>query len=396
MDIGNPFNEQTPGEYFVGREEELGTFARVLGGLQTGQANHAFVAGLHGTGKTSILARVEGMAHDLGMISVATRLDEKAPAGDVIKTILRTIASRVQAYGSDRGGVGALVEDWDKGPASALFQQPKAAYPSSDAVLEDLRRLVGLAKEAGARGIVVCLDEGQRIPGSTLSALKNALQHEPGVLVVLSLRVTAAPDGARKAGRALLDQIANEAEGDIGASRLFVTEIGMGPFASSEEAQRCITRRLHDNAVAFDPSVVRAIVQLADLVPREIIRYANRVWERAAQTLGQADDAVFDSVVADMHAADVERAHTLAADLSALKQRVLSTLLECGGRATSQEVAQRLVESGGGDLEVLARAVLGELEDLNVAFPGLEHQKGVFAIRRPADLFALRLALRDR
>jgi hypothetical protein len=393
----NPFNEQTPGEYFVGREDELETFGRVLSGVLGGQANHAFVAGVHGTGKTSILAEVQRLADAAGLIGVSTGLDDKAPPVDAIRKILRSVVVRVQDCASATGRGPALVDDWDRGARSTLFQQTKTPYPSSDAVLEDLRRLLGVANEAGAPGIVTCLDEGQRMPGSALSALKNALQQEPGILVVLSLRLATATDGPRKAGRALLDQIANEAEGDIGASRLFVTEIGMGPFATFEEAQRCITRRLRDNPIAFDASVVRAIAQLSDRVPRDVIRYSHKVWERAATTTSKrADDVAFNRVVEDLHAAEVDRAHLLVANLSALKRRVLETLLDCGGRGTSHDVAQRLQPAGAGDLDVLTRAVLAELNDVVAIFPGVAHHEGVFQVPRPEDLFALRLALEDR
>ena len=48
----NPFTETKAGKYFVGREEEIDQFKYYLNGLRSGNPNHFYVAGVHGTGKT--------------------------------------------------------------------------------------------------------------------------------------------------------------------------------------------------------------------------------------------------------------------------------------------------------------------------------------------------------
>ena len=103
-----------------------------------------------------------------------------------------------------------------------------------------MQRLVGSAKTHGAGGIVICIDEAQEIAPTALSTLKNALRRVDSVLVVLSLRLVTDQGGPKNAGRVLLDAIGNAAGGDIGSSRFFGTHFGMGPFATDEEARRCI------------------------------------------------------------------------------------------------------------------------------------------------------------
>lgn len=61
----NPFTEQIEDiNYFVGRDKLLNDFRAYLRGLKDGRANHQYVAGLHGTGKTHYLYKLAEMASE--------------------------------------------------------------------------------------------------------------------------------------------------------------------------------------------------------------------------------------------------------------------------------------------------------------------------------------------
>jgi len=395
----NPFNEQTNDRYFVGRETELETFQWRLKSLAAGEPSHAFVAGVHGTGKSFFLDKVVNLAVQHGFIGVLTSLDEGASAHASIHKTLRATVAKVE---KDTKNSSGLLVDWDSGQNSTYFRQPKLAEPDSDAIQDDLQQLCQIASGCGSKGIVISIDEGQRLAPAALSALKNALARVSGVMVVLSLRLVTAEGGARKAGRTLLDEIANRAEGDIGASSIFGTQFGMGPFATDEEAHRCMSKRLENNIVSFDPQVIQGIGELSGRVPRRIIEYASRAWDMAAGDSAHENVATADVlavVFKDMHPNEADRALSLVSNLSGLKRKVLSALLALDARATLEQLATRVHTEDGGDLEVLERAVEGELSDLVEQFRGISRMsegQNSFEIPNAVDTFALSLALEER
>ena len=392
---GNPFTEQTQGKYFVGREQELETFRRSLRGLAEGSPSHAYVAGLHGTGKSFFLDKLVAIAKEEGFVGAFTTIDDEVSARSSVAKILRAIADAVQRSAYDEQTT--LTDDWDRGVGSTLFRQARQTEPDSDAIFADTQKLAAVTRTAGAKGILVCVDEGQRLTPSALSALKNALQRESGALIVLSIRVTTADGGPRKAGRVRLDEIANAAEKDFGASRLFVTEYGMGPFATDEEARRCITRRLDDSEVSFDPNVVSDIVDIAERVPRAIITYASKIWDLAAgRHPKRATSVALAEVMSDLHSAELAAARIFVADQSGPKRALLNALLACGGQATVAEIVNRLVPPEDGDSEILERTATYELGDLIRDYAGIQAVDGQFMVSRAVDVLALRLILADQ
>ncbi len=408
MDAGNPFNEQIPGKFFVGREAELQHVATVLAGLENRSPSHTFVAGVHGTGKTAFLSRLVEMAQAKDFVGIRMTLPSPSNEGkeldplDVIKKVQATLIEGVQDYLHRQDeNPPDLLTDWNKRDGSTLFRLTKLGTLDSDALLVDLRLLIGIIRDKGAKGILVCIDEAQRLPPSALSTLKNALQQQDGVLLMLAVRILSSEGSPNKIGRVLLESLSERAEGDIGASRLLGSGISMGPFATDDEALRCITERLKDGPIDFDPGVSRAIVQLADRVPSEIIRYAAPVWDRAnagrenAATVGQkvrADGAMLEHVVKQEHDVEVQQAQLAIAQLSGLKRSVLRALITLDGSATAQELAERM-DNGEGRLDVMSRAILAELEDLSAVPIGLTNSEGTFAIASPVNRAALRIAL---
>lgn len=394
----NPFSEQTAGKYFVGREEEFKQFQDNLDGLASGIANHAFVAGLHGAGKTSYLDRLATIARDQGFVGVLTNVSpEQEDAVQNVRAILRAIADALEEWPEASHDIGTGV-DWAKGQDSALFRQVKSDQLEPDQVRRDLTKLWSIASDAGARGIVLCIDEAQWLQPEALSALKTGLEAQTNVVAVISLRLPAAEEGLRKAGRARLEELAMRAGGDIGASRLYTTEIAMGPFANDTEAQRCIDRRLQDNAISFDDPLCKEIIGLAARVPRDIILYSQKVYARADESgCSTAEVALLNEVVREHHAAEVAQAANLVENLAKSAQSLLKALLECDGCATGHELATRIQASADADtLNTIAEGINSQLSGVSTTFPGLLAADGRFQIASRSHLYALRIALEEQ
>jgi hypothetical protein len=399
LSAGNPFTEQVPDRLrFVGRESELRRFETTLDGLVGRQPSHTFVAGVHGTGKTSFLSRLVEMAGDRGCVATSMSMGEPedpplAPLRAVQK-ILKAIAEAVDADLNAAGESSRLYDAWNAGSASTMFRQANLDYVDSDAILYDLRVFRAAAERVSAKGIVVCLDEAQRLPGSALSALKNALQHENGVLFVLSLRLLTDDGGPVKAGRDLLDELGSSAEGDMGASRLFITRIPMGPFGDYEEGIRCITRRLDQGPIDFEPRMIRELVWLASRVPRDIINYAAMVWDHAdAEAIRVAGRDVLQTVVGAEHATELRQARQVAGELTGFKRTLLQQLVTYEDPVGAEQLAQAMAQTHGGDTELVAQLVAAELKDLLEVVGGLRHADETFFFARPVDAFMLRIAL---
>ncbi|HEY3103192.1 MAG TPA: ATP-binding protein [Pyrinomonadaceae bacterium] len=276
----NPFTEQIVVEYFVGREYKLKQFRGDLSGLRAKMPNHQYIAGLNGTGKTSYLAKLVEIARDDGFLAVMPTLDAQSLSYSHISTIIRSIVAALEEQWGEH--VPKIVSDWDAGKDSKYFYLPRTDELKSDRVRQDFEKLANLMKEAKIPGAVICIDEGQRIDGRAMSALKNALQQLNSYLVVLSWRLVSDTGGAVAAGRLELDTKAtNEAEGDIGASRFYVTGIPIGPFETDQEAVDCIRRRLLDNVIQFDDEAIVRIGRIAKRLPKTMILIANNLYQSA-------------------------------------------------------------------------------------------------------------------
>lgn len=394
----NPFSEQTAGEYFVGREEEFRQFEANLEGLENGMANHAFVAGLHGVGKTSYLDRLRATAHDRGFVGVLTNVAEKGQAVDQVKGILLEIATALEEWDKAQGGTLRTAVEWEAGSGSTLFRLPKAQNLDPDRARRDLTTIWRLAKDAGALGIVVCIDEAQWLQPEALSCIKTAFEAQSNVVAVISLRLPTVKDSLKRDGRARLEEIASDAGGDIGASRLYTTEIEMGPFADDKEAKECIDRRLRDNEIAFESDLSLEIAQLADRVPREIIRYSQKVYSRAhVAGLTEAPASLLDDVVKEHHSAEVGQAATLVEGVSGSVRSLLRALLELGGSATDRQLAQRIQAKVDSDtLSMITNGINSQLDGVCKKFPGLERDENVFCISNRVHFYALRIALDEQ
>jgi AAA ATPase domain len=400
----NPFTEQTAGKYFVGRETELQQFEAHLRGLRAGAPKHLYVAGLHGTGKTSYLERVVVVGREQGFVAERARLDKKRlPAErlalDHVHTIMRSIVKAVEEKIRAVAGKDPppLVAEWDR-EGSEQFRQARLGSVASDAMAEDFEMLETVVREHELPGVVLGIDEGQRLEATALSALKNALQDRTGFLLILSLRLAAAPLGAVEAGREILNEKAIEAEADIGASRFFLSGVAMGPFKDDSEAVDCLRKRLAGNAIQFSETVMRDIARIERRVPRGLISLASDVYDRAdrvnVEVVGEEVlDAAFRE--SDRHRAVFADVLTLLDNLSKVGHDAIRALIARGGGATAGELSEQLHPSIPTDVRaVLASAISAELDRVCELSLGCSRVNDHYEIGDSAQAYALACLLR--
>lgn len=394
---GNPFNEQVVSEYFVGREEELSVFEKNLVALKRGEPNHCFVAGIGGTGKTAYLNKIVDIATSQKCIGVLISLDA-VPAHRQIGTILRTCIDAFQKQSAADGVPPRreLLDDWDAGPQSKTFRHPRQDVAITADVKQDFETLASHVKAAGCGGLVICIDEGQRIEPVALSVLKNALNAQGTFLVVLSLRLISDTRGAVQEGRQQLDDRAQSAEGDIGASRFYVTGTAMGPFKTDDEIKRLFDARLRHKKIRFSNEVTTRLGHISEKVPGQIIQLAAHLYNRAlADRIEQVESALLDECFQERYPDQMKQAVDLCANLSSDLADILKVLCNLKMSMTAQEIAKHAYPShSDAVLQLIAQGAAFELDRVCVISPLLQRMDDKYKIASSIYQYALRLALK--
>lgn len=391
----NPFTEQVSVEYFVGREPELRQFAADLAGLKRGTPNQQYVAGLHGTGKTIFLAKLVEMARAEGLIAALPTLDAGALSTSHISTLLRSVIAEVEK--TLKPSLNAsILRDWDSGKDCKYFGHPRSDELRSDCVRQDFEQIARFMDEGKIAGAVICIDEGQRIDGRALSALKNALQHHTRFLIVISLRLSTDSGGAVVSGRTLLQsKAATEAEGDIGASRFYTTGIGLGPFGTDSEAEQCIRKRLTGNVVQFDDSVIDRVIRISGRTPGNLIVLSNAVYNRArAEQHQKAGLQLLNDAFRDMYRARVAEALKQVENSPTPAKAALKGLIGLRRPAAAPAIAAYLYPQHPPDIcSQLTTGIQGNLDRFCKGCSMCVQNGDNFDIPDPVDAYALELAL---
>jgi AAA ATPase domain len=390
---GNPFTEQIEVEYFVGREELLKQFHNDLNGLKAQHPNHQYVAGLNGTGKTTYLAKLVELAKTGNFLTAMPTLDQQVVARPHVSKIMRELIRELQVRLA-----GNYLDDWDSGGKSKHFYHPRSEELDSDRLRQDFQTIEKFMKEAGIPGAVICIDEGQRIDGRALSALKNSLQHLRSYLIVLSIRLVTDAGGAVAAGRNWLDvKVSSEAEGDLGASRFYVTGVSLGPFDTDDEAAQCIKRRLDGNIIQFDDDVIARIGRISSRLPKHIISISNTLYNEALKAGKYAvGTALLNQTFRNMYQKQVQEAMILLNNAPATTRSAFKGLLQLRQPATATEIAARLYPTADAEVQApIADGIQVALEKVS-ALPSvtfLSKADDHFDVPDPAYVYALELAL---
>jgi hypothetical protein len=394
---GNPFSEQVVSEYFVGREEELSVFEKNLLALKSGAPNHCFVAGIEGTGKTAYLNKIVDIAVSQNCIGVLLSLDP-VPAYRQISTILRTCIDALQKQTAIEGEPPRreLLEDWDAGLQSKLFRHPRQDVPITVDVKQDFDTLAAHVKATGRGGVVICIDEGQRIEPNALSVLKNSLNSLGSFLIVLSLRLVSDTRGAVQEGRQQLDDRAQTAEGDIGASRFYVTGTAMGPFKTDDEIKRLFAARLRHKKIQFSDEVTMRLGNISEKVPGRIIHLAAHLYNRAlAEQIEEVQPALLDDCFQDRYPDQMKQAVDLCANLSSDLTDLVKALCSLKTSMTALDIAKHAYPAySEAVLQLIAQGAAFQLDRLCISSPLLQRTEDKYKITNSVYQYALRLALK--
>jgi AAA ATPase domain len=394
----NPFGETIVSDYFVGRDDELGQFRANLNGLRNGNPNHEFVAGLEGTGKSYYLHKLCRIASGEGFFAVVLTADLGVTAHQQVATILGRMIDEIELGGSTANGPPqrTLRNDWDAGAGSKLFRHCRQDSLIIDNVHQDFRTLAIHVTNTNRSGVVICLDEGQRIEPIALSALKNALQALSFFQVVLALRLSSDSGGAIEAGRRLLIERVIAAEQDMGTARFFVTGTGMGPFRNDEEVRRFFKARLGGNAIQFDDETVVRIGEICDRVPGRMNQLAERVYNRALRegivsvALGFLNDS-FDNA----YPVEIRQAVDLVAELSEDLSNLLRRLCDFVEPTSAEYLINRAYPGLPEEIRTaLAEGEAKRLNDLGQQFGVVQGLDGKYSIANSLQRYALKRALK--
>jgi hypothetical protein len=338
--VYNPFTENITLEYFVGREHQLLQFNDDLKGLIEGIPNHQYIAGVHGAGKTTFLAKLVDIANGENFLAVRPTLDDKAGSRAQISTIIKAVIIELDKKSRDL----KLLLDWEKGVSSVYFRHPKNDELNSDNIRDDFNTLISFIEEKKIPGIVICIDEGQRIEGRALSALKNSLQQIGKILLTISVRLPLNTKNLVDSGRIFLDNKANEeAEGDLGASRFYVKGIPIGAFDTDQEAVDCLTLRLRNNAIQFDNDTINSIVSISGRIPRDIIRFSNSLYNKAQQLgVDLVDVKLLNLTFKETFSNELSESVSLITELSDTAKKAILGLINSGNNASIDEIFSKV------------------------------------------------------
>jgi len=339
----NPFTEKVAGKHFVGRDEQLNLVLGSLDALKNGEPNHLFLSGIHGTGKTSFLVRVLEIAKSHGLLPVFSTLDNEKSGYEHIHSIIRSVVESLQENLTKTSNHNFL-KDFEKEKPD-FFKYPQSKSLNSDVIKADFITLKNLISSQGKKGVMICIDEGQRIEPSALSALKNSIQHIDFYSIIISLRISDDSEGVEKAGRAILDEKAKKGEGDFGASRMFINCIEIGPFKTDREALDCIEKRLNNNEIQFHKNVMDDIISICEKIPREIINLCSNLYNRAKnENVKVLDKHSFYKFTKEIYNDDFSYVENVCSILSSTESNILKVLHE-KDNICARKIAQILYPS---------------------------------------------------
>jgi hypothetical protein len=303
------------------------------------------VAGVHGTGKSFYLNKLVEVATSTNCVGVVVICPEGQPY-DQARSILLEIVKALEVQVSRAGSPPSkeLSTDFEKNVQSQLFSSPRRVILTAGDLVDDFTFLAERARAADRDGVVVCIDEGQRIARALLSSLKNALSAVRGVLIVLSWRLASDAKGAvLQAREELINRVSDtEEDKDIGAASFFTSATAMGPFKTDEEVAGYFRARLAGNPITFASEVSSRLGEIANRVPRPMTELAHDVYEAAQKrNMVEADPSLLTECFRIRYPREVKRAADLCADLSPETMNLLEALCRYAGPASALDLVKQ-------------------------------------------------------
>lgn len=344
--IGNPFESTQPArQYFVGRQKELSQLRGYLNTVKHGGATNLYIVGGGGDGKTSFLYRTLEEATHMGLLAALITVSDEMDPDDVIYQLIESVLDTVATAFERR----EYYDDFRQGQESASFRVPVSLEQDKKVTPRDLEKdfefLLHIASEIGAKGIIFCIDEGQRLEhingGALFAKLRAAIQKVgKGFMIVLA---------------ALEDIIPTIAEGYTGIDRFFPNQIGLGPFENTNVAIAAIEKRLEGHDITFPHKVSTSIVNLAERHPKEIVDICHDLYANAITS----DDpsvttSMVKSVIYSRYSENVKQVLKILGGLQPNHLTTLRMLLRLNGNATAMEIAERYC-GGGTNTECVRR-----------------------------------------
>lgn len=303
--------------------------------------------GLRGVGKTVLLNRIEGMAGDIGYLTVLMEAPEgqrlAAYLAPSLKSALLRLSRVERAKDYAARAMGALrgfasVFKVSIGEVEFGVAEPEIADSGNLEVdLPELLIATAEAAKAAETSVAVFVDEVQYLTEEDLRALIVALHRivQKGLPLVLF-----------GAGLPQVAALAGEAKSY--AERLFDYP-GVGPL-DPEAAETAVREPIQDEGAAIEPAALRQIVQVTKGYPYFLQEWGKHAWNTASRS---------PITVADVDAAN--KAATAALDksffrvrfdrLTPREQDYLRAMAELGtGPHRSGAIAERLgttVENAG-------------------------------------------------
>lgn len=388
----NPFHNRAAGRYFVGRENELRGFENGLDALVQGEPSHIYIAGVNGFGKTSCLAKLEELATPRKILTIQVSLDEKMSGHEQILSMCETLVTGADRVIANEAGVPRLRDQWEQEKGSS-FRQPGKDRLTTDALRHDLQ-VVSDALHDYVKGILICIDLGERIMPETLSALTSAVGPLPQYLIAMTIRLPSDGGNPAGAGRQRLDEIAAEAGRNMSASRAFSSAVGLGPFTPAQ-ARECVLRRLEGRTISFDDAVIATIARAAERQPRRVVEYAHDVYDKAAiEGSDVATVAHFRQVFEETHPLEVGEARALRDQNSPGQRTTLRELSRQDGPMSPLDLAKAIYpELPANKLEVFEEAIKGLLDRVKETTPFCRESGGRYEVPDAVRRYALEICL---
>lgn len=330
--IGNPFESTQPArQYFVGRSSELSALNGYLETVSNGGATNLYIVGGGGDGKTSFLYKIKEAASNKSLITALVTISDGMEPDDVIYQLIEKALDEIaKVYKRNE-----YYDDFQLKASSTLFRTPvlrvsnKLITPSD--LERDLEFLLRTAHQLGARGIVFCLDEGQRLKhikgGALFAVIRAAIQAVGhGYMIVLA---------------ALEDIIPSIAEGYTGIDRFFPNVMTLGAFENVNVAVAAINTRLHEKPVIFPQEVSELIAKISELRPKNIIDICHDLYAVAlASSTQEVSQEMIHGVVYQRYSDVVKSILKQLGELRPNDQTTLRKIMHLGDTFTARDVAQ--------------------------------------------------------